>query len=232
MKCICFFGDSIGKGVVYDGIKNRYVLLKNSFVNLFSEKEKIPIKNLSKFGGTISTGLSRLEKQPKELDECDIVMLEYGGNDSDFNWAEISDTPDAAYDPATPLETFKSTYKVMITKVVAMGKKVIALNLPPIDYNKYFNWISRDKNADNILRWLGGTSDYIYRWHEQYNNAVANIANSLKIPLIDIRSIFLSKRDYSDYLCVDGIHLNEKGHRLVADVLIDTYESKGLINEI
>lgn len=232
MKGICFLGDSLGKGVVYDNIRNRYVLLKDSFANLFAEKENIQIKNLCKFGGTVNTGLAYLERQPKELETCDFVVFEYGDNDSDFNWTKISDTPDAVYDPATPLETFKSTYKAMIAKVVAMGKQVIALNLPPLDYNKYFNWISKDKNTANILRWLGGTSDFIYRWHEQYSNAVANIANSMKIPLVDIRSVFLSKRDYSDYLCDDGIHLNKKGHRLVADVLIDTYESNGLINEI
>lgn len=232
MKRICYFGDSLGKGVIFDTVRNRYVLLKDCFVNLFSEKEDITVKNHSKFGGTIDVGLSRLEKQQKDIEECDLVVLEYGGNDSNFNWDEISDNPDALHNPATPLESFVSMYKSMATKVIQMGKKVVALNLPPIDYQKYFEWISKGNNPENILRWLGGKADFIYRWHERYNNAVANIANSLQIPLIDIRTVFLEKRDYSDYLCIDGIHPNEQGHKLIADVLIGSYESKKLAYQI
>ena len=36
-----------------------------------------------------------------------------------------------------------------------------------------------------------------------------------------IRTAFLQRRDYRDYLCIDGIHPNDKGHILIADILLD-----------
>ncbi|OLA61120.1 MAG: hypothetical protein BHW37_01125 [Firmicutes bacterium CAG:272_52_7] len=47
----------------------------------------------------------------------------------------------------------------------------------------------------------------------------------MKIPMIDIRSAFLVKRDYSDYLCEDGIHPNERGHKLIKDTLVDAIKA-------
>lgn len=224
MASICCFGDSLAKGVVFDTEKQRYTLIKNNFMNLFGAKEKVSVDNHSKFGCTITAALPRFERVQKAVENCDVIAFEFGGNDSNFNWNEISEDPDAEHKPNTELHTFISAYKTLLGKAIQTGKKVVMLNLPPLDYNKYFAWISKGNNADNILRWLGGTSDFIYRWHEQYNNAVHNIAREMKIPLVDIRSTFLGKRNYSDYLCVDGIHLNEKGHRLVAEALITEYE--------
>ena len=37
--------------------------------------------------------------------------------------------------------------------------------------------------------------------------------------MIDIRSAFLVRKDYTDYLCEDGIHPNEKGHRLIREAM-------------
>lgn len=112
----------------------------------------------------------------------------------------------------------------LIERVKDSGKTPILLNLPPVDHTKYFAWISRDLNADNILKWLGGTSEFIYRWHEQYSVAVHKIAQTAGVKLIDVRSAFLERRDYCDYLSTDGIHPNENGHALIARTFLQQLE--------
>ncbi len=222
---LCFFGDSIGKGIIYDKDKGRYVPLDKSFVKLVENEENCEIENFSRFGCTVTRGEQLVDKNAEKIENSDFVVLEFGGNDSDHDWKKIAADPEAEHGPKTPLSLFIETYKKMITEVKKLGKIPVILNLPPIDAKKYFNWVSRGINSENIKKWLGGDEIYIYRWHEMYNAAICDISSSMKIPMIDIRSAFLVKRDYSDYLCEDGIHPNEKGHQLIKNTLTDAMRS-------
>ncbi len=49
-----------------------------------------------------------------------------------------------------------------------------------------------------------------------YSAVVEELAAKEKIPMIDIRSGFMGKKNFSNYLCADGIHPNEKGHLLIS----------------
>ena len=118
---LCFFGDSIGKGIVYDKERGRYVPTENSFVRLVGEEEKIDIENFSRFGCTVTRG--------EQI---------FGGNDSDYNWKKIADDPDAEHSPNTPLSVFVETYKKVIGEIKKLGKIPVILNLPPVDARKYF----------------------------------------------------------------------------------------------
>ena len=69
------------------------------------------------------------------------------------------------------------------------------------------------------MRWLGGSSEFIYRWHERYSIAVQSVAKKANVTLLDVRSAFLERRDYTRFLCDDGIHPNAQGHALIADVM-------------
>ena len=191
---LCFFGDSIGKGIVYDKERGRYVPTENSFVRLVGEEEKIDIENFSRFGCTVTRGEQIVERNVPEIKSSDYVVLEFGGNDSDYNWKKIADDPDAEHSPNTPLSVFVETYKKVIGEIKKLGKIPVILNLPPVDARKYFRWVSNGVNGDNIMKWLGGDEIYIYRWHEMYNAAICDLSNSMKIPMIDIRSAFLVKR--------------------------------------
>ena len=217
MKIIDFFGDSLGRGVVYDGSAGRYGFTANNFVNLVCEKFKFAINNFSKFGCTVTKGLSIMQKKLSCESECDFAVIEYGGNDSDFKWAEIAADPEGEHLPNTPLVEFGRCYDEIIDTVREKGKQPIIVNLPPIDAVRYFNWVSRGVNGDNILKWLGGDPNYIYRYHEMYNMRVCVAAVSHGVPLLDVRTALLSRRDYRDFLCEDGIHLNACGHELVAE---------------
>jgi lysophospholipase L1-like esterase len=219
MKSICVFGDSLAKGVIYNDAVQRYSFSKDSFVALFCKGGDLTCSNYSMFGCTVTKGEQLVELHPDSIAAADFTVLEFGGNDSDFNWEEISEAPDLPHDPKTPITAFFDTYKRIIDKVKSVGGKPIMLNLPPLDPKRYFSWISKNLNPGNILKWLGGSRDFIYRYHEMYNVHVHRIAALLSVPLIDIRSAFLTKSNYSDYLCIDGIHPNEKGHQLISQTI-------------
>jgi len=219
MQTIALFGDSVSKGVVFDEAKNKYIFIKDSFANLISAIKDMKILNFAKFGCTIGKAQMIIEKHENDAILADYTILEFGGNDSDFNWAQIAENPDRVHMPKTPIDVFADEYIRTIEKLRKKGAVPIMLNLPPIDEHKYFDWFSKGLNKENILKWLGGSVEYIYRWHEMYNMEICKIANTYNVPLIDIRSAFLGKRDFSAYLCADGIHPNENGHRLITETI-------------
>ena len=221
LKNICLFGDSLAKGVVLSPERMRYVLSDCNFASLLEKSCDVKINNYSKFGCTIGKGIDIIEKHCQNIEECDTVMLEFGGNDSDHEWNTVSQNPCGDHHAKTELGKFREMYEKTIEKIMAMGKEVILLSLPPIDCKKYFSWISRDKNGENIKKWLGSV-EYIYRWHEMYNNTVCAIANKMNVKLIDIRSAFLEKRNFSDYICIDGIHPNEDGQKLMCESILNS----------
>ena len=217
---ICILGDSIAKGLLFDAQRNRYAIAKENIGKQITQVIGNSVTNLSKFGCTVTDGLARFEKQKDAPQDCKTVLMNFGGNDSDFLWQEISAAPDELHKPKTPIDVFEQTYLKLIASVRKCGFTPILLNLPPLDHTRYFALISRELNADNILKWLGGTSEFIYRWHEQYNVAVHKIAQTANVKLIDIRSAFLQRRDYSRFLSDDGIHPNEEGYALIAEAVM------------
>ena len=225
MTNVCVFGDSVAKGVVFDQVKQRYGLLKENFVNLCSSALGLHQKNYSKFGCTIEKGAEMVDIHAKELADNSCVVLEFGGNDCDFDWPAIAADPAAEHLPKTPLADFTRRYSELIENVRTNGGVPVLLNLPPIDPHKYFRWVSRGVNGNNILKWLGGDETFIYRWHETYSVEIAKIGMMHSVPVIDIRTPFLERRDYSELLCEDGIHPNEAGHKLISETLEKVMET-------
>ena len=93
------------------------------------------------------------------------------------------------------------------------------MNLPPLEPEHYFNWVSRGLSKENILHWLGDVAK-IYRWQEAYNNAAEWIAHQNNCAVLDVRERFLVSKNYSSHFCEDGIHPNEKGHEKILESLL------------
>lgn len=215
---ICIFGDSIIKGVILDGMRGRYTILKNSFANIFGKNTGLIVDNYAKFGCTITAGEKIIEQHADKLPGYKYIALEFGGNDCDFDWAAVSDRPDDQHMAKTPIADFEVIYSKVIDSVVSSGSQPVLFSLPPLDARRYFTWITKDLNAENILHWLGDV-EHIYRWHEMYNLVVVKLAAVKHVPLIDIRKAFLESRDYLNMYCEDGIHPNEAGHSLISNVI-------------
>ncbi|MCL1982083.1 MAG: SGNH/GDSL hydrolase family protein [Clostridiales bacterium] len=215
---ICVFGDSVAKGVIYDEAKNKYIHLKNSFINMFSQKLNLRVENYARFGCTVTKGIEILSRHKNELSSFSHTLLEFGGNDCDLQWNEISDSPEAEHLPNVPLPQFEEKYLKMIDIVRRTGSVPVMLNLPPLDSERFLKWVSRGQSRENILKFLGDVNA-IFKWQESYSIAVKKLAQLHGVRFVDIRSAFMREDSYSDYLCRDGMHPNEKGHALVGRLL-------------
>lgn len=226
---ICAFGDSVLKGVVLDN--NKYKVSENSFSNICKNTLGLEIDNKAKFGSTISVGIKSVLKNIEQLknQSFDYIIFEFGGNDCDFNWKEISENPEAEHKPNNTIEAFREMYTQLINQIKEMNKKPILLSLPPIDSQRYFKNVSKNLNSDNILKWLKGNVEYISNWHERYNLEIFNLALKNNVAVIDISSKFLEQKNYNQYLCDDGIHPNEKGHQIIAEAIKEYAKSKNII---
>src|SRR5574344_523151 len=225
MSNIFAFGDSIMKGIVTDPTQIcegtiKYKISDKSFVSRCEHDLGRPIDNLSRFGSTILGGLKYLERHFSEIQRGDTVVLEFGGNDCNFDWKAIATEPDKEHLPYTTLSNFRKIYTSIIEKVFSLGAQPVMLSLPVLDSQKFFYHVSQGLNADNILHWLGGDVNHINNWHEQYNLEIFKLGARLNVPVIDITSIFLEKPNLSELYCPDGMHPNEAGHALIAEAIM------------
>lgn len=218
-KTIGIWGDSILKGVVFDDIKAGYSLLKESCVQIAGRALGLSVVNRSRFGSTVGKGRQMLEKALADGLDCDAVLLEYGGNDCDFNWAEVSADPDAPHEPNTPMPDFERDLQAMIDMLRAREIEPVMMSLPPIHGERYLDFLVERGNLDrtNMLRFLGDARR-IYQYQEVYSLAATRLAQYNRCAYIPVREEFLITRLSADLICSDGIHPNEDGHRLMQEI--------------
>ena len=167
-------GDSIIKGIVVRKSDNsyKYSLTEKTITDICSRELSLSSKSYGKMACTITQGAQMLDRHIEELQPGDIVILEYGGNDSNYRWDEIAQSPHPDHEPITPLRDFANTYREIIKRIMYTGAMPVVLSLPPIDGERYFKWIGSKMNAeelDNIHSWLQGTTSNINNGHELYN---------------------------------------------------------------
>ncbi|PWS21688.1 SGNH/GDSL hydrolase family protein, partial [Enterococcus faecium] len=77
----------------------------------------------------------------------------------------------------------------------------ILMTLPPLHAKRYFEFITRNGLIkDNILQFLGGDVEMIYRWQERYSNTISRIAAETGSHIIDVRDSFLAEFHYENLL--------------------------------
>jgi acyl-CoA thioesterase I len=219
-------GDSISRGVIYDELKGRYSVSENSYVALVQKKLKGIVRNASRFGNTITRGIGKLGRDIAK-NRPDVVLIEYGGNDCDFAWAEVAAHPDVDHEPQTDLALFEDTLTDTIASLKEKAIVPVLMTLPPLNAESYIKWVSKQDPLieGDIMKWLGSVTK-IYWWQERYSSAIRSIAERTKTICIDVRGAFLRSPDVMSLICRDGIHPNEAGQELIAKAVLD-YVSSG-----
>ena len=226
MTKVTALGDSLTKGVILTEA-NKYTLTENSYLDIVSRELDLQVSNYGRFGSTIDMGNAIIRRHSEDIASSEYTFIEYGGNDCDFDWMKIADSPMEDYTPKTTLNDFKERFITLINKVRDLGSKPVIISLPPILSTPYFSFFSRmmsEEQKRNVINWLGGSTDIISRWHESYNRALFMIAPETQTPIIDITTPFDTFRgDISSLYCADGIHPNVQGHRMIATTIINSY---------
>jgi lysophospholipase L1-like esterase len=220
---IAALGDSIIKGVLFNKEENgriHYSLSDRNIVDRVANGLHGEVLNLGKMGCTIEAGERILERNLARLEGARYVLLCYGGNDSDYDWNAIANSPESEHYPKTPLRIFEKTYMRVVNKVREMGYIPVIMSLPPMDAQRYFDFFTStfsDVQKSNVLEWLKGSVETIWAGHELYNDAVKRVANATDCVLVDCTTTL---GDGKGYLCEDGIHPNLAGQSKIASIIL------------
>ncbi|MCF0237864.1 MAG: SGNH/GDSL hydrolase family protein [Sphaerochaetaceae bacterium] len=229
LKKMCILGDSILRGVqLTDG---KYVVDNNLGLEGICEKAGFEIENVSKFGCTVTKGFTfaqRLFSRPGDLGK--MVLMDFGGNDSDYDWKAISDNPEGIHEPKTSIPLFKETYSQMVDFFLEKDIEPILMTLPPVQSDLYFQWIcERDSlNGNNVMKWLGKLEN-IGMGQADFSYAVLDVAKTKGLKTVDLRTAFKNSGEEKNLFCRDGIHPNTKGQKLIGKCVSSFME--GLMTE-
>ena len=220
---VCAFGDSLLQGVVHDTQYDRYRILHENFVKLAAGGLNIRWKNYARHGFTVIEGEQSFLSHLAQVRKSDYILFSFGGNECNHDWDKISADPTAKHMPRLSLSDFREKYIHLIRLALKRNKTPILFSLPPVHAENFVHSICIGRNPANIMRFLKDDIHLPHRWHEMYNLEVFKIARDLDLPIIDITTCFLNQLDYGAYICDDGYHPNEKGHRLIATAIQDFY---------
>ncbi|MDA0331140.1 MAG: SGNH/GDSL hydrolase family protein [Bacteroidetes bacterium] len=220
---IIFLGDSITEAGVYDkevAIKYNGELIypkHTGFITFLAdsvtEKTKLISKGIG--GDKVSDLLTRYKKDVIDLDP-DIVFIYIGINDV---WHKYD------FGTGSDIDLYENGLRQIISEIQKNGSKVV-LCTPTVvgenygDFtlaNQYVELYRDAKAMESINNDLDAFSDIVRKLSSEYNTG-----------LIDLRKIFMSyisennpSNKPSGILTYDGVHLNDKGNKLIADQMIN-----------
>ena len=215
---VSVFGDSILKGVQPDPSRTRYFVNDNMGLGVIASRYGLSLQNFSKLGCTITKAWIYVQKMFTKID-ADMVLMNFGGNDCDFNWAQISKSPLDVHRPNTEIGEFSSTYARIVDHVKARRRMPVLSTLVPVQKDKYIDYMCRKGNLDrsNVDLWIQNNGIELDSLQASYSDAVRSVAQSREIPLVDVRSAFEAQGNPASLLCEDGVHPNARGQKLICD---------------
>ena len=215
---VSVFGDSILKGVQPDPSRTRFFVNDNMGLGVIAGRYGLSLQNFSKLGCTITKAWIYVQKMFTKID-ADMVLMNFGGNDCDFNWAQISKSPLDVHRPNTEIGEFSSTYARIVDHVKARRRMPVLSTLVPVQKDRYIDYMCRKGNLDrnNVDLWIQNNGIELDSLQASYSDAVRSVAQSREIPLVDVRSAFEAQGNPASLLCEDGVHPNARGQKLICD---------------
>ncbi len=219
MLRIAVFGDSLMKGTLPDAQLRYHFhtdLFEAPLAGLHAE-----VTNKSVFGATSRKGVTLVQRDLARGHRYDWALVEYGGNDCNYDWPDVAAHPEQDHDPVVLADEFRANMTAIVQMLREAGIRPIFTTLPPIDEVKYLACIDHNgASAAGVMQWLGDVRR-IYRTQERYSGLVRTIAAELDVPCADPRERFLDGGDPHALNADDGIHLSEEGYRLFYGALIE-----------
>jgi len=215
MNEIYLFGDSASQGIVLDE-NGQYRVSRQGCIRLLKRKG-VPIRNYAVHGYTVQQGLDSFESM--QIEPGARCIIQFGGNDSDLDWDAVSQEPGIFHDGQVPLQEFRNDLVRFVREARDRFLEPMLVTPLALISTRFYRWVSRERDADHILSYLREDTESMCRWQERYATAVREVAAGENCRLIDIRSWLLDRLDYPSLFCADGIHPNEAGHAVIADLV-------------
>ncbi|WP_412850809.1 SGNH/GDSL hydrolase family protein [Chryseobacterium sp. PMSZPI] len=198
-----FFGDSITYGE-YDGVFGGWVdILKRYALQKFHEGngDELILFNLG-IGGENTEGL--LKRMPHELSarnsvDGNLVFISYGANDLAVKEGKQVVEP----------EQFKNNIQTAVQLARQFSNDIYLVSILPIS-----------QTIDGVM-----VSSGKLRTNEEvgvYNQIIKNIAADNALGYIDFHTAFIEDKEI--LLSADGVHPNEKGYGMMAEIAIPIIE--------
>lgn len=187
----------------------------NIYANHLSrELKEDKVINAGVPGNTTKMARARFEKDVLSRNPS-LVVIQFGINDSTV---DVHRTPPAK-ESRVSLEDYEKNLRYFIASLKEKGVKVIVMTPNPL------RWTKRLKELYGKPPYKADDPDGFNVTLSKYAAAVRRIARLEKIPLIDVDAEFKSYAKSGencsvDDLLLDGMHPNNKGHKIVADLLI------------
>lgn len=194
VKNFFFFGDSICVGQLISPHKTWVVKCSSRINKIYP---KIIVQNCSVSGDTTSMGLQRMDYGILKFG-IDFIVIQFGINDCNL-WKTMNGAPRVSE------MLFKANLSEMVDLSRRFGAKKIILNtnhLIPKEHKFFTGQAFQERNA-------------------VYNDIIRDVSIRKETLLIDIEEKWLSI-DPEEYLLPDCIHLNEDGHDLYYNTVINT----------
>ncbi len=212
MSNIYVFGDSAAQGIYLDD-DGVYRISRKGCLRLLKHMG-YPIINKAKHGNTIEQGLAAFSDTKTEPE--DLCVIEFGGNDCDLDWDAVAREPGSFHDGRVPIAEFRKKLEGFVASARKRKMETVLVTPTPLLSERYYAWVSRGRDAGNILRYLRDDPATISRWQERYANVIRDTAAKLGCRLADLRGWMLDELDFPSLMCMDGIHPNETGHAMIA----------------
>jgi lysophospholipase L1-like esterase len=190
---VVLFGDSIFFGV---GATRR----QKGCGYLLKQRLDVPVELWCRPGIASNDAIERLNAEIAN-DPPRYIIIMFGNND-----CRIADDGT----PAIPKNQFRINLRYLVMKIREHGRIPVLCNLQPIDSTRYY------AQFPNILQYQSFTGLPI-EWQNGYSEIINVVASETDADFIDIRNELLPEIDR--ILSEDGLHPNDYGHKLIADIL-------------
>lgn len=165
-------------------------------------------------GNTTADGRARFERDVL-AHKPQLVVIQFGINDSTANvWANPPEL-----ESRITLKDFGQNLRYFLRTLRERGVKVILMTPNPM------RWTAELKKLYGKPPYDLTDADGFNKTLRPYAEEVRRIARAEKVPLVDVFLAFEEQGKKPggsiDALLLDGMHPNEKGHRLIADRLIE-----------
>jgi lysophospholipase L1-like esterase len=206
VRRIVAFGDSTT--AAHEAVEQVY--LQRLAGALRARGSKATVINAGVAGNTTADACMRFQKDVLEH-EPDIVIIQFGLNDSAI------DLHEGRTEPRVSRQVYERNLAHFVKTLKRRGIRVILMTPNAMLWTAELKASCGRPPYDPADRWGFNALN------AKYAESVRQVAKLHTVPLIDVYQLF---RDYdgvggqrADDLLLDGVHPNDKGHRLVADAL-------------